>query len=92
MGAAPRRHNTPATRRSAPAPPRAAAPRVELATRRDFVDVADAFVDAFFLDGKTDALDGSGRVRLGRAALNDLEGRYSSRHDPACHHAHVNLR
>jgi hypothetical protein len=65
-----------------PAPPRAAAPRVELATRRDFADVADAFVDAFFLDGKTDALDGSGRVRLGRAALNDLEGRYLSRHDP----------
>ena len=59
--------------------PRAGAPRVEVASRRDFADVADAFVDAFFLDGQTDALDGSSRARLGRAALNDLEGRYSSR-------------
>ena len=52
---------------------------MEVASRRDFADVADAFVDAFFLDGQTDALDGSSRARLGRAALNDLEGRYSSR-------------
>jgi hypothetical protein len=59
--------------------PRAAAPRVTLATRRDFIEVSDAFVDAFFLEGKADALDGSGRTRLARAALNDLEARYSSR-------------
>jgi hypothetical protein len=62
--------------------PRAAAPRVTLATRRDFIEVSDAFVDAFFLDGKPDALDGSGRTRLARAALNDLEARYSSRRAP----------
>ena len=55
---------------------RAAPLRVSQASRSDLPEVADAFVDAFFLDGGSIRLDAGPRRRLVGEAQKDLESRY----------------
>ena len=69
-----RRRRSPAPCASAPC----AGSKVLVARPRDYVEISDAFVDAFFLEGKKTSLDPAGRQRLQRAAQRDLENRYGS--------------
>ena len=46
------------------------------ADRREFLEVADCFVEGYFLDGRPEALDAGAVRRLAGATLRDLESRY----------------
>jgi GNAT superfamily N-acetyltransferase len=69
-----------ASRRGAPRsllPARASRAFVpEPAERRELLEVADCFVEGYFLDGRPDSLDAGAVRRLAGATLRDLESRY----------------